>query len=351
MALQLLITLLAPVMSSAAISCYGDHGQPVDWFIVYKLPKLEHDHSAEAGMAYMYQDGDSGGWVPGASLMNSTDSAAGRTLQQLYSSSQSQDVAYILYNDQPPEVPPNAIRGHTKGVVLLDKETGFWLVHSTPHFPNPSSLKYEWPSSAHHNGQSFICVTYPYQQFKEIGTQLLYNTITPYDSSVPDPFGGDLPNLEAAAKKKPLTSPPWNRLANLTSAGGKQFLSFAKHGNFGDDLYSGWVSEALKSDLCVQFWLNSRKTLPSNCSLAYHTYNIANITFGSSIQFSSHRDHSKWCVTWSDSPGWACIGDMNRNHEEESRGGGTICSQDPNVWKAFKNLVCEYSKCEDFILF
>ncbi|CAN2390971.1 deoxyribonuclease II, partial [Pristimantis euphronides] len=181
----------------------------------------------------MYQDSDSGGWVPGTSLMNSTESAVGRTLSQLYQSSNSKDVAYVLYNDQPP-VDMSNIRGHTKGVVLLDKTQGFWLVHSTPHFPPSSSQKYVYPSSAFHNGQSFICVTYPYAQFKEIGTQLMYNTITPYDSSIPDTFTDDLPDLKSASMKKEVTTPPWNRQITLTSVGGKQFTSFAKHANFGD---------------------------------------------------------------------------------------------------------------------
>ncbi|XP_072005742.1 deoxyribonuclease-2-alpha isoform X2 [Engystomops pustulosus] len=343
MSLPLLVTLVLPALCSAAISCYGDQGGPVDWFIVYKLPR--QDHTPEGGMKYMYQDGNSGGWVRGASLMNSTDSAVGKTLSQLYRSSHSKDVAYVLYNDQVPNVATNAIRGHTKGVVLLDNTQGFWLIHSTPHFPPSTSLKYDWPPNAYHNGQSFICVTYPYAQFKDIGTQLMYNTITPYDSSVPDPFASDLPDLKSAAMKKQITQPPWKRQVTLTSSGGKQFTSFAKHANFGDDLYSGWVSEVLKSDLCVQFWLNSRGILQSNCSQPYHTYTIQNISFGSTISYSSHIDHSKWCVTWSDAPGWACIGDMNRDNEEMQRGGGTLCSSDPLVWKSFKTLVSDYSKC------
>ncbi|XP_056426345.1 deoxyribonuclease-2-alpha isoform X2 [Hyla sarda] len=235
MTLGVLLSVLLPGLCSAAISCYGDHGQPVDWFIVYKLPRL--DHTPEGGIKYMYQDSNSGGWVQGVALMNSTESAVGQTLSQLYKSSKSKNVAYVLYNDQPPVTMSGVIRGHTKGVVLLDKTQGFWLIHSVPHFPPSSSEKYDWPPNAYHNGQSFICVTYPYAQFKEIGTQLMYNTITPYDSSIPDPFSGDLPDLNSAAMKKEVTKPPWNRQVTLNSAGGKQFTSFAKHARFGDATY------------------------------------------------------------------------------------------------------------------
>lgn len=53
-------------------------------FIVYKLPRSHHSTPA-GGMKYMYQDGHTQGWVLGRSLMNSTEGAVGRTLQQLYS--------------------------------------------------------------------------------------------------------------------------------------------------------------------------------------------------------------------------------------------------------------------------
>ncbi|XP_053319470.1 deoxyribonuclease-2-alpha [Spea bombifrons] len=339
------MVLLFHISSSAAISCYGDSGQAVDWFIVYKLPKVPWSKSPDEGMKYMYQDAQSGGWLPGKSLMNNTASAVGRTLSQLYGSSKAKDVAYVLYNDQAPTGNADAIRGHTKGVVLLDKTQGFWLVHSTPHFPLPVEQKYGWPHNALHNGQSFLCVTYPYSQFKDIGTQLLYNTITAYNSSIPDDFSQDLPDLKAASQKKYVSKPPWNRQVTLTSAGGKNFTSFSKNMRFGDDLYSGWVSQVLKSDVYVQFWLNSHGTLLSNCSLDYHTYDIRAIRFTSTLNFSSHIDHSKWCVTGPEVPGWTCIGDMNRNLQEEHRGGGTVCVMDPVVWKSFYSLVSNYSIC------
>lgn len=52
-------------------------------FIVYKLPK-PHGSSTEAGMQYMYLDESTKGWVKGKSLMNDTEGAVGRTVQQLY---------------------------------------------------------------------------------------------------------------------------------------------------------------------------------------------------------------------------------------------------------------------------
>ncbi|KAE8620032.1 hypothetical protein XENTR_v10010074 [Xenopus tropicalis] len=289
MLLRLLMHLILPLGSFAATSCYGDHGKQVDWFIVYKLPQLRNK-GEEAGMTYVYQDSSSGGWVPGATLMNSTDSAVGQTVSQLYKAFGMKDVAYILYNDEPANISSSGSdRGHTKG------------------------------------------------------QQLLYNTILPYDSSIPEDFSVDFPELKTAAEKGAVTQPPWNRQVVLTSVGGKQFTSFSKHAHFSDDLYSGWVSQVLKSHLFVQFWQNSRGVLPSNCSLPFHTYNIMEIDISCAYSFSTHNDHSKWCVT--DGAGWACVGDMNRDVKEERRGGGTVCVNDPNVWKSFRSLVSSYNNC------
>lgn len=55
-------------------------------------------------------------------------------------------------------------------MVLLDKSQGFWLVHSTPHFPPQRAAgRYSYVSSGMKEGQSFLCVTYPLERFQTIG--------------------------------------------------------------------------------------------------------------------------------------------------------------------------------------
>jgi len=58
------------------------------------------------------------------------------------------------------------------GDVCFDKTSGFWLVHSVPHFPPPPSFGYSYPESGTIFGQTFLCVTYQYSELNDIGTTL-----------------------------------------------------------------------------------------------------------------------------------------------------------------------------------
>ena len=63
----------------------------------------------------------------------------------------------MMYNDEHADGKADSYRGHSKGAVVFDNETGFWLIHSVPKFPHPDS--YIYPESGHNNGQSFLCIT------------------------------------------------------------------------------------------------------------------------------------------------------------------------------------------------
>ncbi|XP_058865064.1 deoxyribonuclease-2-alpha-like [Acipenser ruthenus] len=344
----------------AAVSCYNDNGEPVDWFFLYKLPR-PRQRPLEDGLRYMYLDSENQDWREGRGFINQSEGAVGRTLEQLYKLGESSEVAYVLYNDQPPRKEKERRdeskwrtgyeKGHTKGVVLLDRSQGFWLVHSTPHFPPPLPGEFSYPSSGVHNGQSFLCVTYSYAQFSNISEQVFLNQPDWFNISVPEPFATDCPGLQKLAQEESVKA-PWKSQSSLTSLGGTAFISFAKAAQFNDALYHSWVAPALGSDLLVQFWPNSAGVLPSNCSPPQHVLNVQEIGFppgaGAPPPFSSHVDHSKWCVSEGEAAGaWTCVGDVNRDQGEERRGGGTVCIDNRLVWKSYRQLVQKYSKCED----
>lgn len=355
---------------AGALSCYGDSGQPVDWFAVYKLPAKSGPGEAASGsgLRYKYLDQNSGGWQDGVGSINSSAGAVGRSLLPLYRSGNNSQLAFLLYNDQQPQScgPGEAVsgselrykyldqnsggfsssRGHAKGVLMLDEEGGLWLVHSVPCFPAPaSSAAYSWPPNAQRYGQTLLCVSFPVTQFNSIGRQLTYTYPLVYDHKLDGVFAQKFPALEQVIRGQHVSREPWKSRVTLTSQAGLAFESFTKSGRFGDDLYSGWLAAALGSNLYVQFWPHSPGILPSNCSGPQQVLNVMETAFPGPAgpSFRDTEDHSKWCVAPKGS--WACVGDMNRNHGEEHRGGGTLCSQEPALWKAFQPLVKAWKPC------
>ncbi|KAM4601038.1 deoxyribonuclease-2-alpha [Polymixia lowei] len=363
-----LLILYQPIEGDTSpITCYNDQGDAVDWLYIYKLPKQHGSKAPDNGQKYLLMERGSEGWTEGKGKVNDSTGALGRTVGQLYAQQKSAEVAYILYNDQRPPRDPGARwlddtgsrGGHTKGVVLLDKTQGFWLVHSTPQFPPVQQAgQYYYPSSGVINGQNFICVTYPLDRFQTIGEQLQINQPNVYDCHIPESLASLAPALAAVCKKSspanhvfPHVKPVSNRSVTLTSAQGTNFISFAKGASFANDLYHSWVAPTLKSDLLVQFWVRSTGILPSDCSLGWKVLDVKLISPGQTFTFKASQDHSKWAVSAKAAGrggvagGWVCVGDINRDEAEEKRGGGTVCLRDPAVWKAYRSAALECELC------
>ncbi|XP_062841226.1 deoxyribonuclease-2-alpha isoform X2 [Trichomycterus rosablanca] len=353
MMLLVLLVLFYPAeganSSNASITCYDDEGNAVDWFYLYKLPR--HEEPPPGGEKYLLLKEGSQGWVDGSGLVGDITGALGRSVGPLY---HGDELGYILYNDQPPTEnhldDANRSGGHTKGVVLFDSKQGFWLVHSTPHFPpTKDEGSFSYPSTGFNNGQNFICVTYPLERFETIGEQLKINQPHIYDCVIPDSLASSVPSmvnlckLHRGGKNSSITHDSYstpNRSISLLSLAGKEFISFAKGATFQNDLYHSWVAPALQSDLLVQFWRRSTGILPSDCSSDWKVLNVDLISLGKQITFKATEDHSKWAVSAGGGGlkggDWVCVGDINRNEAEEMRGGGTVCQSDAVVWKAYR---------------
>ncbi|KAF4527314.1 hypothetical protein B566_EDAN001090 [Ephemera danica] len=260
-------------VSSETPVCRDETGKAVDWFVTFKLPRLENavHPLVHAGLAHATFTSETAatGFILSEKSISDPTSAPGRTLAPLYNSS---DILRLLYNDQKPNSSSaSESHGHTKGVVLANSSGGLWLVHSVPHFPLASNAsQYDFPSTAHHYGQSMLCITLPPGQFNSLGEQLSYNYPLVYDWASPSELISAWPHLAAVAKEEHVRNPPYFSQSTLTSVGGQTFQVFAKTAKFGKDLYADWVATSLQANLLVESWPHgSGGRLPSECQLQY----------------------------------------------------------------------------------
>lgn len=246
---------------------------------------------------------------------------------------------------------------------MFNAHSAVWIVHSIPHYPPKISTKsYHINEPQTFYGQSMLCVTVNYETIETIGEQLLYNYPQIYDYFVPDGLlsGSNkfiLNNLMNVIQGQHVQQAPWFNLNSIQTLNkGYNFLSFAKFTNFHDDLYTALVAPKFQSNLKTETWNNGAGTLPSNCTLNYHVYNIEQVNFEFlNMTFSVHHDHSKWAITAPmfdmnlksiENSTILCVGDINRQIEQYVRAGGTLCLlNNLNVWSKFNNIIQNYETC------
>lgn len=335
--------------ASQSIQCKDHDNNPVDWFVMYKLPmqsKKTGNKLVDGGMAYLYiTSKNTTKWTLSNININNTESLLGTALSPLYNSSIPSKY-YVLYNDEPLNKNGNHKKGHTKGVVVGDNKSGIWIVHSVPKFPPvPEDAAYSYPTSGRNFGQSVLCVTFNTENMNKVGLQLKYNQPDIYAYYIPYTLQMPLMYLTDVTKGILIDSPPWFNTQSLQSLSGTSFLSFAKTRDFDMDLYADYVAPVLKAGLFVQTWPNGPGRMTSNCSSHYYIENVKElkVNISDSLSFSSTTDHSKWAIT--DAGGWICIGDINRADHQKVRGGGTVCFQNIETAHNYNSTIQDLETC------
>ncbi|KAH0948837.1 hypothetical protein HN011_011663 [Eciton burchellii] len=355
--------------NAATPRCRDENNRVVDWYVLYKLPKVSQSSNPiiRKGLAYLYITNNTvdKGWQLSAKNISAKNSIPGNTLTTLYNDSMATKLFWILYNDDPPNKPSNGKYGHTKGVMMANQRQGFWLIHSVPNYPPvpnsgndtrshvdkksiPESLaEYDYPPSGKNYGQSFLCISMDGDQFDLVGEQLMYNQITVYRRNIPKMFVTKFPILTNAAKQKHIKQAPFVSKVILRSSGSTTFLSFAKSNKWQKDLYDEFVAPILRTDLFAETWLNGRGRLPSDCK-GIKVFNVQSIHLKEvDLDFKSSHDHSKWAVSVDGKVNktWVCVGDINRAHTQYIRGGGTVCFNNRKVWENYRNTVNDVEPC------
>ncbi|XP_070559978.1 plancitoxin-1-like [Ptychodera flava] len=356
------------LVSVNGFSCKNNDNQDVDWFIVYKLPKITHHEqkTVRDGRAFLYMDEREKVWdfKPEKSI-DKNDHAVFFTLNQLYHNLPN-DATYLLYSDSTPDGKKNKKKAHAKGILLFDRNAlGFLMIHSVPKFPVSPNVRsqYSWASNADDNGQILFCKTYGDGNEGIMGRIMyriyryeaqIYDIQNPHNIE-PRPLKRERDevsvHIERPSKRQAFALEPVDEDHEEDG----QFISFAKPRvvdstvTIGTDIYT-YLADRLKlRGVFVESWRNGAGGKFMSChgknrytNEMYKVENIKELKFTIgiyNIQFTTTKDHSKWAVSQDQGKPWICIGDLNRFESQTRRGGGLACMQDETVWKQFNNSI------------
>ena len=371
LALLLSLAFISPPQVRA-VSCRDSEGQEVDWWILYKLPqnknkwrkhnkhhrkhrkhRKHHKQSEEVeshvaeGTAYAYLTSalPDQKWTLSRLSIADQSSLPGQTLEPLYSEGGG-EMFSLMYNDEHPHGPTSFSKGHTKGLVVGDRNSSVWLIHSVPHYPPFPNETYSYPHTGLLYGQTALCLSLGSSQLASVGRQLGFNNPFIYQATLPAWLSA-YPDMVRAARGKHVRRPPFFNTELVTTRQGEVFTTFAKYTKFGKDLYADLVAPLLKVPLLVETWPNGPGKMPSRCSGPFIVENIDEMEFQEldDDDFKTTHDHAKWAISIDKKRPFVCIGDINRMETQRKRGGGTACFSNPTVWRTFKKSIKTIEAC------
>eukprot|EP00588_Corethron_pennatum_P017039 CAMPEP_0194305126 /NCGR_PEP_ID=MMETSP0171-20130528/2634_1 /TAXON_ID=218684 /ORGANISM="Corethron pennatum, Strain L29A3" /LENGTH=374 /DNA_ID=CAMNT_0039056557 /DNA_START=84 /DNA_END=1209 /DNA_ORIENTATION=+ len=292
-ALSLLIVASALALARAKLSCIGDNGDEVDYFIILKMPNSGK---------YMYLDSFDQNFKKSPQDLSSSsrNNAVSATFAQVYADEKT-DVGFVMYNDMHPDGKLNDSRAHSKGVMALDSEQGFWTIHSVPGFPNAVDDKYEPLTNGLRFGQHFMCMTMAPDQFNSLGRLGQINWPSQFDSHLPDSLRGnnsDFADFVDGKENKDTLSTS----IQIKSVGGQKFTVFAKNAHWGgSDLYEDLVAPGLGVSLQANTWQNGiGNPMDSYCKGGGFDYTVVNVATQDrgGTTWKESQDHSKWAIAY-----------------------------------------------------
>ncbi|XP_017470884.1 PREDICTED: deoxyribonuclease-2-alpha [Rhagoletis zephyria] len=359
---SLLLLLLLPLVGCLAaknaaskVVCRDEDGAPVDWFYLYKLPRIHSQYGAKrnsSGFNYLYISSNNyDAWRLSTHEVTSTASMPGKLLQPLFDDER---VLIVAYNDQKPNSNSSTPKAHAKGLLATDGESAVWLVHSVPRYPDIPVYKY--PLTGGRYGQSFLCMSLLASEVDKVATQLRLMVPLIYYTRTPEAVLSHFPVLQQVVQGKWQKEAPFQNKVKLETVTGTKFKSFAKSGKEVTELYEDVIAPALDVNLLVETWRNGGGNLATNCTKSDKVFNIEEIKEQAlQISFTTNSDHSKWAVSqesgfklWRWRVGgadWICVGDINRQHDQLVRGGGSVCQKNSKVAQLYRQLIQGYEPC------
>jgi deoxyribonuclease-2 len=320
-----------------AISALDENGKPVDWWFIYKVPKMTKDAQTQSatGYEYVYFDAKATEVKRSPNKLTDGHGALDLTLAAALKKP-SATTGWILYNDEMPASAKRSNRGelgHTKGVIAFDtaSDTALWLLHSWPKYVDPDAVGLPTPMY----GQTYLCITLSVATASKIAAQMItHQQPQVYEPRLPASLRANDPLVLLTKPINPNATGA-SGAANYVSKGGLKFKVIAKNRDWGKDFWNDLVGPLLKEDMDVETWIRGKIPPILDSDGIHKTFDIKFIDLtrlGAPWAWPETHDHAKWGITKADN--WVCVGDINRMISQEKRGGGTIAFQNETLWAA-----------------
>jgi deoxyribonuclease II len=200
--------------------------------------------------AYYYGDANTGGSLSKSGNSLDGSGAIFNSISQVYGGSSS--TGLLMWNDENPNGTTSETVAHAKGLLYFDSSSGMYIIHSVPKFPPAES--YDYPSSGHVYGQSFMCLSLA-DDVTEVISSLIVTRPGLYVASASQslinhyaPLGGVIAGN--------FTKLPLGTSYAIETQNSVAFTLFAKNKEWDKYLYEQLVAPGLHSDLIVETWTN-----------------------------------------------------------------------------------------------
>ncbi|XP_034486920.1 plancitoxin-1 [Drosophila innubila] len=349
----LLLAVVALKSSEASkVSCKDEDDNDVDWWHMYLLQRTSDEEPVQRYLYVTSKDYEE--WKLSEYLMGQSNSLPAQTLNPLYGND---DILLAAYNDVFPNGTTFEVGGAAKGVIASDGDTGMWLVHSIPEYP----VMFDHSHLISNNSQAhnLLCLTLDGEGVKKVGDLLvLYEPHFYYNRN---PLGlYRFPNLQRAMYQIWLTDGVNERDVELRTLDGEKLRFFGRNGKSNKELYADIIGPALD----VTLWVRTNRitgednNMPNICNNSNKLFNLVDVACPARLIhkiITSGEDHSKWAVSqetgfklfgWRiGGSDWICIGDLNRWHTHQNRGGGAICHKNSRVAQHYRKMVHSFDNC------
>uniref|UniRef100_A0A023FM47 Putative deoxyribonuclease ii n=1 Tax=Amblyomma cajennense TaxID=34607 RepID=A0A023FM47_AMBCJ len=346
----------SPGVFGQKIMCKNPAGKPVDWFVVYKLPKTKPVNGyipLRGGEMAYFDSSTQGTWI----LLRSDIylpiyNPIRETLAPIYGKTQDRNVAFLAYNDQLPEKFKGTRGGHSKGILLAgtkQKQGLVWLQHSVPRFVEDLNQGYAYPDSGRENGQLFLCLSLPLHSVNTVAQHLQVQAANVYLSNSPD-WASKYQDFWKILQRNYTRSPKQMQVdVLLTRRKQEHVLAIAKPPNYPKDIYTEELGSQMNDSIMVQSWQNGAGGAQTmHCTNKYNVNDVNMIgvfTKSGKAAFSSKEDHSKWYVTRRKNI--FCFSSLNRMRSQMKRGGEITCLLDPGLAELFRKSIVLRNRCKN----